>query len=224
MSDWFVPDDETEDVKTKVIEGKSYRNTVNIPIGDSSFELSYRLLPQRILKQKVLPKIDFEALAEYYQEHEDEDDTTEQRLQELQEQEDELSEDEEEELQRLHREVVHSRAGIMNEIGEGMFEAFEICGREGLVADEEDIQNALDMGPTEMVQRFKDIEGSGINEVRDIDGLTRDDAKRAIEAEMQQVLEDDPYETLYTVGRTVFEESRSVGGNSDDGSTAGLLS
>lgn len=190
MSDWLL-------AKEKTINAKQYREYATVPLGEDddgepvTADLSYRMLPEEDLMD-VIPRIDMEALGG------DSDEAS--RLQELQAKEG-LTEEEEQELQGLHEELKANQSEVMNELGPETFHAVIDAGRMALAPDDEDIQMALSQSASEQKDRFG-------NPVR-----TREEAKEAIETEMNEVVTGSPYLIKFTVGKAALNTSHTVQGN-----------
>lgn len=192
-----------EKARQKITEGVEYRDTVPIPFGDETIDLTHRLLNEGELFE-IESAIDHSALQEHRQSGDDDDDVSaaEARVRELQSK-DELSEREERELKDLSQRLAAQQQGIMDSMGYETYQAFMKAGKTALVPSEEDINNAFELDPSEQKDRFGDIPN------------TRDQMFDALKTEMETVVDDQPYPIKFMVGQKAYAESLSVLGNVD---------
>lgn len=188
--------------KRKIREGKNWRGTANVQLGDVQAELGFRLLTEDEFLE-LQADIDKEALREYRGEEETD---AERRLMELQEK-DELDDDEKAELEEVTREVESQRAGIADALGKKTFDAFLQAGEEAIMPTDDDIEDAFDATPDEQEERFGTIPN------------TRSEMEESLKREMQDVVADSPYLVRFTLGQQAFAESAKLLGNeTTDGS------
>ena len=183
--------------RRKINEGKNYKESANVALGDITVELSHRLLTESEYLQ-VRTDIDTEKLREHRSEGQSD---AEERVLELQEQ-DELTEAEERELKEVSREVKEQQAGIMESLGYETYKAFMDAGKKALVPSDDDIQDAFNLDIDEQKSRFNFVP------------QTREDMAEALKLEMNEVVTDSPYLIKFTIGQQAFAESTRLLGNS----------
>lgn len=197
MSDWAS-------VRRKLVEGKEWRGSANVPIDGETYELAIRMLPEEV-QFRLLPKMDLDALREH---REDGMSEAEETVQELQSKDEELTDEEEDRLEQAQERVREQRMDIMSDLGEGTYEALMEAGVEGIAPDEEDVAAVLEETPSESRERFGPIEG-----VKNVPE-TKAEAREAVRREMEAVLDHNPYPIKLTLGMQVFSETNGLG-NSD---------
>lgn len=186
------------DAREKIQEGTDYTDTIDVPFGDETIELTHRLLNESELYE-VEAAIDREELMEYQQ---SDFSDAEQRIRELQDK-DELTAAEEEELRDLARQIQAEQAGIMDSMGDEAFDAFMAAGKKALTASEEDIDEHFELSVDEQERRFN------------FKPTTREDMKEAIELEMREMVVDQPYPIKLIVGQKAYAESVSLLGDAE---------
>ncbi|MDB9247449.1 hypothetical protein PN419_00310 [Halorubrum ezzemoulense] len=186
------------DARQKIQEGTDYTDTVEVPFGDETIELTHRLLTESELYE-VEASIDREELMEYQQEDMSD---AEQRIRELQEKDD-LTAAEQQELKDLARQIQAEQAGIMDSMGEEAFDAFMNAGRTALTPSEEDIDEHFELSTDEQERRFNFVPN------------TREEMREAIELEMREMVVDQPYPIKLIVGQKAYAESVSLLGDAE---------
>lgn len=184
--------------RQKISEGKEYRDTIDVPFGGETIELSHRLLTESELME-IEATIDRQQMVEHI---ESEMSDAEQRFQELQSKA-ELTASEERELTELGQQIQAEQAGIMDSMGEETFDAFMDAGRKAIVPSEEDIDAHFDMTSDEQ---------------RSIFGFaptTRDEMHDAIKDDMVDMVQDQPYPIKLIIGQKAYGESLSLLGDTD---------
>ena len=162
-----------EQGRRKITEGKEYTNTVPVPFGDETIELTHRLLTEGELLE-VEASIDREELTDHT---ESELSDAQQRIQTLQGK-DELTDSEEQELKDLAQQIQAEQAGLMNSMGYDTFTAFMKAGKKALTPSETDIENGFDLDTDEQQRRFN------------FRPSTRDEMREALELEMEEMVFD----------------------------------
>lgn len=186
------------DARQKIQEGTDYTDNVDVPFGDETIELHHRLLTESELLD-VEASMDREELME----HQSSDlSDAEQRIRELQ-RKDDLSPAEEEELRELARQIQAEQAGVMNSMGKDAFNAFMNAGKKALTPSEADIEEHFELSPDEMERRFNFVPE------------TRPDMREAIELEMREMVDDQPYPIKLIVGQKAYAESIALLGDAD---------
>lgn len=184
--------------RQKIIDGTEYRDSVEVPFGNETIELTHRLLTESELLD-IEASIDREKLTQ----HQSSDlSDAEQRVSELQ-QKDDLSASEQNELQELAKQIQAQQAGLMDSMGDDAFDAFMGAGKTALVPSEEDIDAHFDLSLDEQERRFNFVPN------------TRDDMADAIELEMQEMVSEQPYPIKLIVGQKAYAESLSLLGDAD---------
>ena len=186
------------EARQEITEGKDYRDTVEVPFGEKTIDLTHRLLTETELLE-IESTIDREEMVDHM---ESEASDAEQRLQQLQ-QKDDLTTAEEQELQDLARQIQAEQAGIMNSMGMETFKAFMNAGKTALTPSEEDIEEHFDLSAEEQRQRFNFVPN------------TRDDMREAIELEMEEMVQEQPYPIKLIVGQKAYAESLSLLGDTE---------
>ena len=186
------------EARQEITEGKEHRDTVPVPFGDKTIELTHRLLTETELLE-IESTIDREKMVEHM---ESEASDAEQRLQQLQSK-DELTAAEQQELQDLAQQIQAEQAGIMNSMGMETFRAFMDAGKTALTPSDEDIQEHFDLSTEEQRRRFNFLPE------------TRGDMREAIELEMEEMVEEQPYPIKLIVGQKAYSESLSLLGDTD---------
>lgn len=186
------------EARQEITEGKQHRDTVEVPFGDKTIDLTHRLLTESELLD-IETEIDREEMVDHI---ESDMSDAEQRLKQLQ-QKDELSSAEEQELRELAQQIQAEQAGLMDSLGEEAFEAFMEAGRTALTASEEDIDEHFDLPTDEQRRRFNFVPE------------TREDMREAIELEMEEMVVDQPYPIKLIVGQKAYGESMRLLSDSD---------
>jgi hypothetical protein len=194
-----------EKARQKITEGTEYTDTVPVPFGNETIELTHRLLNESELLE-IEASIDRSELTDHA---ESDLSDAQQRIQTLQ-QKDELSDEEERELQELAQQVQAEQAGLMDSMGYDTFQAFMEAGKKALTPSSEDIDNAFDLNSDEQERRFN------------FRPSTRDEMREALELEMREMVEDQPYPIKLIVGQKAYSESLSLLGDVE-GNEAELL-
>jgi hypothetical protein len=209
MSDWT-----TTDIKQRCIAATEYRGYANIPVGDDTYSLPYRLLDSDDILD-IQGQMDISAVAEHASaDVSDEVEAAEETIEQLQAK-DELTDAEEADLRDAQTILMQNRGELMDAIGADTLKAFAHAGRMAIAPDEEDVNNVMN-NPTEAMTRFADIEGAPPMNGSEI---TREQINRALEAEMKEIIDSTPFLIFYTLGQQVWEESQNAGnvvGGSDE--------
>lgn len=200
MSEWA-------ELRNQIQQGADWRGTVNVPVGDETFEITYRLLTESE-RQSLLPRIDMKSLVEHREEGQSDAEEVVEDLQSA----DDLSEAEEEQLQEAQMDLARQRADLIDALGAETFEAIRDAGRIGIVPDEEDVSQVMEEPIAESRERF-----GPIDDVPDAPE-TRAEAREAVVAEMDHWLEQSPYPVKFTVGQEVFAATQGEGNSSDESS------
>lgn len=187
------------DARQKIIDGREYTDTVDVPFGDEVLTLTHKLLTETELLE-IESSIDREELTDHA---ESDLSDAEQRIQTLQ-QKAELTDEEERELKELAKQVQAERAGLMNSMGMETFNAFMDAGKKALTPAEEDIDDAFELDPSKQETRFN------------FTPTTREEMREALELEMQEMVVDQPYPIKLIVGQKAYGESMSLLGNVED--------
>lgn len=186
------------EAREKIQEGTSYTDTVDVPFGDRTIELTHRLLDESELYE-VEAAIDREQMMEYQA---DDMSNAEQRIRELQDKA-ELSTAEEQELQELAQQIQAEQAGIMDAMGEDAFDAFMEAGRTAITPSQDDIDEHFELSTDEQERRFNFIP------------KTREDMREAIELEMREMVVEQPYPIKLIIGQKAYFESIALLGDAD---------
>jgi len=186
------------EAREKIQEGTSYTDTVDVPFGDRTIELTHRLLDESELYE-VEAAIDREQMMEYQA---DDISNAEQRIRELQDKA-ELSTAEEQELQELAQQIQAEQAGIMDAMGEDAFDAFMEAGRTAITPSQDDIDEHFELSTDEQERRFNFIP------------KTREDMREAIELEMREMVVEQPYPIKLIIGQKAYFESIALLGDAD---------
>ena len=207
MSDWT----EAPELRRRLTSGSEYRDTKNVPVGEDSFAIPYRLLTAEE-QLKLQARIDMASLAEAANDEDDEDEQivreAEETVQELQDKE-ELTEVEEQQLRDAQTTLVQNKGKLLDALGQDTLMAFNDAGRWAISPDETDVTNVMESTTAQQQSRFEDIEGAPTPESGSV--YSREDARTALEAEMKAIIDNSPFLIYFTVGQSVWEESRSAG-------------
>lgn len=190
-----------EDANKKMEEGKQWTDTIPVPFGDDTIELTYSLLPERKFWD-VQKSLDFDSIQEQMEGENAELAEAEERLQELLAK-DELTEAEEQELQEIGRKLNTNQADFISQLGDDAFNSLLNAGKEALTPSDIDIENGFDLSPTEQENRFGFVP------------KTREQMRDALELEMQEQVEGQPYPVKFIVGQAALAESMSLLGATD---------
>jgi len=202
MSDWTQTD-----LKRKAIAVTEYRGYANIPVGDETYELPYRLLDQQE-QLEVQADIEMSSIAEVdgNVDVSDETERAEERVQELQSK-DNLTSEEEAELRDAQTTLAKNKGELLDALGKSTLMAFYNAGRTAISPDKEDVDHVME-NPTEAKARFEDIEGAP---TPTSGTYTRDNANTALRHEMLAILDESPFMVYFTLGQQVWDESASAG-------------
>lgn len=202
MSDWTQ-----SDLKQRSIAATEYRDYANIPVGDDTYELPYRLLDQEE-QLEVQAKIEMSSIAEAEGSLDvsEETERAEERVQELQSKDD-LTESEKDELREAQTTLAKNRGELLDAMGKDTLMAFYEAGRSAISPDKEDVDHVMD-NPIEAKSRFDDIDGAP---TPDNGEYTRERARRALRKEMLAILDPSPFMVYFTLGQQVWQESQSAG-------------
>lgn len=184
--------------RQKIIEGKDYTDTVDVPFGSETIEFTHTLLDEAELLE-VESSLDREQMVEHSQSDMSD---AQQRVQALQ-QKDELTDEEESELRDLMQQIQAEQGGLMDSMGEDAFDAFMDAGKKTITASEEDIDEHFDLSIDEQERRFNFVPE------------TREEMRNAIELEMRDMIDEQPYPIKLIVGQKAYMESLSVLGDVD---------
>jgi len=214
MSDWT----ESPELRRRLTSGSDYRDTKNVPVGEDTFEIPYRLLEAEE-QLKLQARIDMASLAEAANDADDESSElvqeAEETVQELQDK-DELTDEEEQQLRDAQTTLVQNKGELLDAMGEETLMAFHDAGKWAITPDDEDVTNVMEATTAQNQSRFEDVPNAPTPSSGSV--FDRDDAQRALEAEMQYLIDASPFLIYFTVGQSVWEESRSAGNLVDDSS------
>ena len=202
MSDWTQ-----SDLKQKAIAATEYRGYANVPVGEETYELPYRLLDQQE-QLEVQADIEMSSIAEVdgAVDVSDETERAEERVQELQSK-DELTSAEEDELREAQSTLAKNKGELLDALGESTLMAFYNAGRTAISPDKEDVDYVME-NPTEARTRFEAIDGAP---TPTSGSYTRSDANTALRREMLAILDGSPFMVYFTLGQQVWDESSSAG-------------
>jgi len=186
------------EAREKIQEGTSYTDTVDVPFGDRTIELTHRLLDESELYE-VEAAIDREQMMEYQA---DDMSNAEQRIRELQDKA-ELSAAEEQELQELAQQIQAEQAGIMDAMGEDAFDAFMEAGRTAITPSQDDIDEHFEL------DGFTHVFAGLWNEVEAPFLFVRG------ELEMREMVVEQPYPIKLIIGQKAYFESIALLGDAD---------
>jgi len=207
MSDWT----EAPELRRRLTSGREYRDTKNVPVGEESYAIPYRLLEAEE-QLKLQARIDMASLAEAANENDDGAEEivqeAEKTVQELQDK-DELTSEEEDQLRDAQTTLVQNKGELLDALGEDTLIAFHDAGRWAISPDETDVANVMESTTSQQKSRFADIDGAPTPESGSV--FTKEDARTALEAEMKAILDSSPFLIYFTLGQSVWEESRSAG-------------
>jgi hypothetical protein len=195
--------------RQKIQSARSYTDTVDVPFGDpetgeiETVELTHRLLNETEY-WSVAQSIDQGAVDN--PDTDDEAGEAQKVVAELQGKEN-LNDKEQRRLEEALQTMQENQGSLMSQLGEETFDALMDVGKTCLVPSGEDIEAGFDLAPPEMKKRFNFVPN------------TRDEMKEAIELEMQEELEEQPYPIKFIVGMKAWSESQSVLGQTQLDST-----
>jgi hypothetical protein len=220
MSDWH-------ELKSSIQQGDEWRGSCNVPIGDGTVEIKHRKLLESERQDEILPRLDMGAISQH-NEHEKTD--AEETIEELQPK-DELTEEEEQRLAQAQQELAEQKSDLIDSIGEETFQAVREAAIMGVVPDEEDVNEVINESPTESAERFRPINDDDRTDVAiedygpdQYDGpvpQTRQQARKALKAEMEHWLSLSRRPLKFTIGQQVIAatqgEGKSHGTSETDG-------
>jgi hypothetical protein len=188
--------------RNKITDGTDWRGTVAVPLGDETIEIGHRLLTESEFF-RVKEAIDLAELQQY--EDEAMDDEME-RLQELQaKNDDDLTPTEQEELEELSTKLAVKQSELQDKLGDDVYEELLWAGRKAIHPTDEDVSEFMN-----------DLEWQKqLNDGDPIEGTTRKRFEQVLKADMEQMVDDQPYPIKYMVGQAAFKESMQLLGNAE---------
>lgn len=196
-----------EDARQKIQQGTDYTDTVDVPFGDpqtgdvETVELTHRLLNENEY-WNVASSIDTDAIEQT--DPDEEVVEAQRRVTELQQKDDdELTEAEQRELEEKLALIQREQGTLFDVFGQETFETMMDVGKMTLVPSEADIDAAFQKDVSEQDERFGFVPS------------TRDQMREALELEMQEMVEEQPYPIKLIVGMKAWSESQSILGETD---------
>lgn len=188
--------------RNKITEGKEWRGSVPVPLGGETIDIGHRLLTESEFF-RVKEAIDLAELSQYEDEAMDGE---MERLQELQAKDDEeLSSAEQEELEELSTKLAVKQSELQDKLGDDVYKELLWAGRKAIHPTDEDVQEFMN-----------DLEWQkDLNDGDPIEGTTRRRFEQVLKADMQQMVDEQPYPVKYMVGQAAFKESMQLLGNDE---------